>query len=169
MCWQVIRQLWIPDGSHVHLLLSVCQLCPERCRSTPALPALGVRIDQALEWRNACPAHTKNQSLLFSSIQRPPVICNEYKALIVAHKTRALSPHFCVSSLVHHDGRGHVQTHRIFGVNHFTVALQWKKNGSWFVRVCLPSCLLSLEVPWERDLRSCTFHRTVKFIISSVV
>lgn len=153
MCWQVIRQLWLPDGAHVHLLLSTCLLCPGRCRTTPSSPCSrrAYRPGSGMEKRLSS-THTKNQSLLFSSIQRPPVICNEYKALIVARATLALfhlvfmSPGwFAMMAGVTYKPAG------CLGVNHFTVALHWKKNGSWFVRVCLPS-FLSRNAPWERDL-----------------
>lgn len=36
------------------------------------------------------------------------------------------------------------------GVNHFTVVLHWKRNGSQFVQACLPSRLLSLNAPSAR-------------------
>lgn len=43
---------------------------------------------------------TQNQWLLFSLLQRPPVICNEYKAHIVAHKTqRSYTSSLCVLPL----------------------------------------------------------------------
>jgi len=42
------------------------------------------RPDSGME---KCLPSTQNQWLLFSPLQRPPVICNEYKAHIVARKT----------------------------------------------------------------------------------
>jgi len=41
---------------------------------------------------------TQNQWLLFSLLQRPPVICDEYKAHIVAHKAHAQTPQLYVHS-----------------------------------------------------------------------
>lgn len=70
------------------------EMCPKRCitpppSGTPCSLRL-YRPDSGMEKRLAS---TQNQWLLFSLLQRPPVIRSEYKAHIVARPTHTHTPH----------------------------------------------------------------------------
>lgn len=141
-----------PSSPHRCSLLSVCVYRP----------------DSGME---KCLPSTQNQWLLFSLLQRPPVICNEYKAHIVAHKTHTHTPHFYVHSPFTTVAGSHTNPREI-GLNYKSVTLNGKKYGS--------HCVFSLSehvYSWvfchlmrlEWDLHRCSFHWTAKFIISSTV
>lgn len=69
--------------------------------------------------------HKKNQWLLFSLLQSRPVICSEYKAHIVAQKTRTHAPYLYDAHVA-----GTPTNPQEIGLNHKSVPLNWKKYGS---------------------------------------
>ena len=96
--WQTLCPL-TADCQYMRLCMCVCVCvcvcvqCPECC-ITPSPPprcsplsVCAYRPDAGMEKR--LPS-TQNQWLLFSLLQRPLVICNEYKAHIVARETHTL-------------------------------------------------------------------------------
>lgn len=114
---------------------------------------------------------TQNQWLLFSLLQRPPVICNEYKAHIVPHKTHTHTPHLYVHSPFTTVAGSHTNPQEI-ALNYKSVILNWKKYG--FHRVfshseCVCSRVLCHLTRLERDLHRSSFRWTAKFIISPTI
>lgn len=73
---------------------------------------------------------TQNQWLLFSLLQRPPVICNEYKAHIVVRETHTHMPHLYVRTPFAAVAAGSHTNPQEIGLNYKSVALNWKKYGS---------------------------------------